>query len=114
MDEITQLQALIADFVKVREWGKFHTPKNLAMSISIESAELMEIFQWMTTDESNLALNNLRNEIEDEVADIMIYLIAFVNACKIDLNTIVRNKIARNEGRFPIDKIKGKLGRNIN
>ncbi len=112
MDEITQLQAMITDFVKARDWDKFHIPKNLAMSISIESAELMEVFQWMTTDESsNLQIiEKFRNEIEDEVADIMIYLIAFVNKCKISLDDVVRKKLARNEKRFPINNVRGSLG----
>ena len=116
MDEIIQLQTLVADFVKARDWNKFHTPKNLAMSISIESAEILEVFQWMTSVESSKPqiIEKFRNEIEDEVADVMIYLIAFVNKCKINLDDVVRKKLTRNEKRFPINNVKGKLGRKIN
>ena len=110
-NEIKSLQQLVHDFVKVRDWTKYHSPKNLAMSIAIEAAELMELFQWLSTEEAEnpITIKQLRQEIEDEVADVFIYLLSFSNICNIDINTVIRRKMNRNETRFSIEKIKGKL-----
>ena len=110
-NEIKSLQQLIADFVQVRDWNKYHTPKNLAMSVSIEAAELMEVFQWLTNNEANdpATIEKLRSAFEDEVADVFIYLLSFANICEIDIDAIIRKKMNKNETRFPIKKIKGKL-----
>ena len=109
MSEIEDLQEKVAHFIAERDWNQFHSPKNIAMSISIESAELMELFQWRTTQESQTKelLEAKREDIEDEVADIMIYLLSFVNVTKIDLYKAVVNKIKRNQTRFPIEKVFG-------
>ncbi|MHA2362909.1 MAG: nucleotide pyrophosphohydrolase [Candidatus Hodarchaeales archaeon] len=109
VNEINNLQNLIADFVKARDWNKFHQPKNLAMSISIEAAELMEVFQWFTHEEVNNLMEELKPAIEDEIADIMIYLLSFAKITNIDINNAVRRKMARNEDRFQIKNVKGKL-----
>ena len=111
MSDIKDLQEKVANFIAERDWGQFHSPKNIAMSIAIESAELMEIFQWCTTEASlsTELIENKRAAIEDEVADIMIYLLSFVNVSKIDLYNAVLKKISRNNERFPIEKVKGKF-----
>ena len=109
MSDIKDLQEKVAQFIAERDWNQFHSPKNIAMSIAIESAELMEIFQWRTIEESQKTelLEAKREDIEDEVADIMIYLLSFVNVTKIDLYKAVVNKIDRNQSRFPIEKVFG-------
>lgn len=109
MSEIKDLQEKVAHFISERDWEQFHSPKNIAMSIAIESAELMEIFQWRTTQDSSSPelIEKKRAEIEDEVADVMIYLLSFVNVSNIDLAKVVLNKIERNKSRFPIDKVYG-------
>ena len=109
MSDIKELQEKVAHFISERDWDQFHSPKNIAMSISIESAELMEIFQWRTTEDSRSLelLEQKRAEIEDEVADVMIYLLSFINTTNIDLYQAVLKKIERNKTRFPIDKVKG-------
>ena len=110
---ITELSALVADFISKRDWNKYHTPKNLAMSISIEAAEIMELFQWVTTEEASTNVHtdsSLRKALEDELADVFIYLLSMVNTCKIDLAQAVRNKLSENELRFPIEVVSGKLG----
>ncbi|OGO40098.1 MAG: hypothetical protein A2Z04_03575, partial [Chloroflexi bacterium RBG_16_57_9] len=86
-------------------WEVYHTPKNLAMSIAIEAAELMEEFQWLTPEETQAALADpaKRPAIEDELADILIYLLSFANVTQTDLSAAVERKMARNEGRFPVD-----------
>ena len=97
------LQTKMADFVKRRNWNDFHIPKNLAMSISIEAAELMEIFQWMTNQESIEKVSDptIIQEIKDEIADVIIYILSLANVTGIDLEAAVTDKMARNEIRFP-------------
>ena len=111
MSDIKILQEKVQNFIQKRDWEQFHSPKNVSMSIAIESAELMELFQWRTTQESSMKdlISKKRPEIEDEVADIMIYLLSFVNVCEIDLYDAVIKKIERNKTRFPIEKVKGKF-----
>lgn len=107
MDEQTtvdQLRAAVRQFVRARAWEVYHTPKNLAMSIAIEAAEIMEHFQWRTPEEARrLVLQDeaLRAEVADELADVLIYCLSFANACEIDISAAVQKKLARNETRFP-------------
>lgn len=112
MTQIKELQELVKEFIAARDWQKFHTPKNIAMSIAIESAELMEIFQWYTNEECSSPefIEENRKDIEDEVADVLIYMISFVNKLNINIEEVIKRKMSRNEHRFPIDKVKGKLG----
>ncbi len=111
MSDIKELQEKVAQFISERDWEQFHSPKNIAMSIAIESAELMEIFQWRTTQDSLSPelIETKRVDIEDEVADIFIYLLSFINVTNIDLYKAVIQKINRNHLRFPIEKVKGKF-----
>lgn len=111
MSDIKDLQEKVAQFISERDWEQFHSPKNIAMSIAIESAELMEIFQWRTTQASLSPelIEKKRADIEDEVADIFIYLLSFINVTDIDLYKAVIQKINKNELRFPIEKVKGKF-----
>ena len=107
-----ELRDLVAQFVAARDWQSFHSPKNLAMSIAIEAAEIMEHFQWYTTEESTRRMDDadLRAEMADEVADVLIYCLSLANSTGIDISQAIRTKIARNEGRFPIDRVRGRLG----
>lgn len=100
---LAELKTLVGGFVAARQWEGFHTSKNLAMSIAIEAAELMEHFQWVTTDEGQktLADPQKKAEIGDELADILIYAISFALQADLDISEIVRGKMARNETRFP-------------
>lgn len=112
MSEIQELQAIIKDFITRRDWNKFHNPKNIVMSIAIEVAELMELFQWNTNDECakpEFIKENIAN-IEDEVADVLIYTLSLANECNLDIKKIIENKMERNEKRFPVESVKGKLG----
>jgi NTP pyrophosphatase (non-canonical NTP hydrolase) len=100
---VADLRDQVADFVARREWETFHNPKNLAISISIEAAELQEHFQWRSISESQeyLEAAQARLEVADELADVMIYCLSFANASGIDISRAIRSKLARNEGRFP-------------
>tara|TARA_Y100001970_G_C14102137_1_gene786064 strand:+ start:101 stop:451 length:351 start_codon:yes stop_codon:yes gene_type:complete len=109
---IDELKRLIESFVSERDWEKFHSPKNLAMSISIEASELMEIFQWLDLDEAKDIIKpdtKERAEVLDEISDIVIYAIAFCNRNKIDLSDAIKQKMKKNIKKYPTYKCKGKL-----
>ena len=101
---LRQLREAVAEFVRERSWNRYHTPKNLAMSIAIEAAELMERFQWHTVEESAALVKEagMRHDMADELADVMIYCLALANQAEIEVSTAVRAKLARNAERFPI------------
>lgn len=94
-----ELKSEIIKFQKERDWKKFHTPENLAKSISIEAAELLEHFQW--GKEYNL------NEVADELADVLNYCILMADALDLDIKEIVLNKIEKNAIKYPVDKARG-------
>ena len=105
MDSISELQKIIGQFVAERNWKQYHNPKNLAMSIGIEAAEIMEHFQWLTIEDakSRMEIPDFRNDVADEIADVMIYLLSFANATGIDIGRAVVDKMSRNQFRFPSD-----------
>ena len=108
---IEEIKAVVKKFVDERDWEKFHSPKNLSMSISIEASELMELFQWLTLDESKekMIKGNLRDEAIDEIADVMIYAISFCIRNKIDISEAIFQKMKKNEKKYPADKYRGRF-----
>ncbi len=110
-DTITTLQQLkdkVAAFVREREWEQFHSPKNLSMAIAIEAGELMEKFLWIEGDKVYKELDSNRTEIEEEFADIIIALLAFCNACNIDVSKAFEHKLALICEKYPVEKAKGR------
>jgi len=102
------LQQLI-DFRHERDWEQFHTPKDLAISLSIETSELLEWFQWQNNEQINSKLNSTKREaLEDEVADVVAYLSYLCHDMQIDINVAVENKIKKNALKYPVDKVKGR------
>jgi NTP pyrophosphatase (non-canonical NTP hydrolase) len=101
MGQIEDLQDLLRDFATRRDWGKFHTPKNLAMAVAGEAGELAAELQWLTADESVSLDDERHHAVTEEVADIAIYLLRIADVLDIDLEAAVRAKVARNESRFP-------------
>ncbi len=96
MGKIKELQELVINFRDQRDWQKYHTPKNLSMSIAIESSELMELFQW---DED---LSTVEKEaLEDEIADIFIYLLLMADATDVDIVQAVEKKVEKNRKKYP-------------
>lgn len=95
-----ELRNKIMEFVEDRNWGQFHSPANLAKSIIIEAAELLELFQW---DEDNAD----HERVKEELADIIIYSIQLADKCNFDLREIILNKIKINEKRYPTEKLRG-------
>ena len=106
---IQGLKLLVQAFVDARDWQQFHSPKNLSMSLSIEAAELMELFQWLDLDEARDAMKTGagRENAIDEIADVLIYALAFCNSNDIDVAEAVTRKMGKNNQKYPVDKFKG-------
>jgi NTP pyrophosphatase (non-canonical NTP hydrolase) len=101
--DVAALQRRLADFAAARRWQPFHTPKNLAAALSVEAAELLEIFQWLTPEQAAevMADPGTAHRVEDEVADVLAYLLQFCAVLGIDVLAALAAKIDRNELRFP-------------
>ena len=106
-DSLYDLSHRLAEFARVRDWEQFHSPKNLSMALIAEAAELVEHFQWLTQEDSkNLSMEKLE-EVRMEMADIQIYLLRMAERLGVDLVAAAQEKMAINEQRFPVDKVKG-------
>jgi NTP pyrophosphatase (non-canonical NTP hydrolase) len=103
MNEIEKLTTMIREFAQSRDWERFQTPKNLAMELSVEVAEVVEPFRWLTAEESTALVDTTegRAAIEDEIADIAIYLLRLADVLGVDVSSAIRAKVARNGDRFP-------------
>jgi dCTP diphosphatase len=111
MAEIEDLRQRLREFAQARDWEQFHSPKNVAMALIVEAAELVEHFQWMS-EEDSLTLDPARKEeVALEMADIFIYLLRIADRLDIDLGAATRRKIEINEGRYPVETSRGKSGR---
>ncbi|NUP38552.1 MAG: nucleotide pyrophosphohydrolase [Streptomyces sp.] len=101
--DVRALQARLAAFAAARDWQPYHTPKNLATALSVEVSELVEIFQWLTPEESARVMEESGSaaRVEDEVADVLAYLLQFCEVLGIDALAALAAKIDRNEVRFP-------------
>jgi len=100
--DIKNLQQAAAAFGEARGWGKYHSPKNLAMALSVEVAELVEIFQWKTEGEAREIMStDERAHVEQELADITIYLAQLLNALNVDLDAAVKAKMEMNALKYP-------------
>lgn len=111
-DEVTtiaDLKQLVQTFVDQRDWQPFHNPKNLVMSLSIEVAELMEHFQWLTPLESDAAVQDpaTRQEIADEMADCLAYLVSLSSRLQVDLSTALSEKMVKNAAKYPVETSRG-------
>ncbi|MFF4159024.1 nucleotide pyrophosphohydrolase [Streptomyces sp. NPDC001678] len=103
------MQDRLAAFAAARDWQRFHTPKNLVAALSVEASELVEIFQWLTPEQSARVMEepSTAARVEDEVADVLAYLLQFCEVLGIDVLTALSAKIDRNERRFPAPKEAG-------
>jgi len=107
MTDIKSLQETIRRFIEEREWDQHHNPKDLAESVVLEAAELMEHFQWKNEEEARKHVNAHREEIGDECADVFIYLLEFCNQSGIDLIGAAHRKMEKNALKYPVEKAKG-------
>jgi dCTP diphosphatase len=97
-------------FADDRDWDQFHTIKNLSMALSVESSELLELFQWAKDDEIQDWIKNdanKKNQIAEEVADIFMYLLKIADKAEIDLESAIKNKMQKNAEKYPVEKAKG-------
>lgn len=107
-DVLIELRDRLRTFAREREWDRYHTPKNLAMALIVEAAELAEHFQWLTAEESqSLQHGGKREEIRDELADVLIYLVELADTLGVDLAAAARDKIEKNALKYPLDKARG-------
>jgi NTP pyrophosphatase (non-canonical NTP hydrolase) len=107
-DNLIILLNKIIDFRLKRDWEQFHNPKNLAISISLEAAELLENFQWQNLEESVKFARENKDKISDEVADLLIYIFYLCNDLGIDFIEAIDKKIEENNKKYPVNKSKGK------
>jgi dCTP diphosphatase len=106
-DTLTHLRDRLAAFATDRDWDQFHNPKNLAMALSGEAAELMEHFQWLTFDEAANLPRQTKDEVALEAADVLLYLVRLCDKCGIDLAAAAERKLAINAEKYPVDKSRG-------
>lgn len=110
---IADLKTLLKTFVTERDWDQFHSPKNLSMSLAIEVAELMEHFQWITVEASREIVHDPahRENISDELADCLSYILALANTANIDLAAALESKMKKNEQKYPAAASRGRYQR---
>ena len=106
-DSLETLQARLAAFAHERDWEQFHSPKNLAMALIAEAAELVEHFQWLSEEASYTLDDSKLEEVAEELADILIYTIRAADRLGVDLIDATWRKIEKNEQRYPADKVRG-------
>lgn len=106
-NDFNLLRDRLKAFARERDWEQFHSPKNLAMALIVEAAELLEHFQWLTTEQSESLPADKFREVELEMADIFIYLMRLCERLDVDLLKVVEKKIQMNEEKYPAEKVRG-------
>jgi len=106
---ITDIQKKLQKFAEERNWDQFHSPKNLSMALAAEAAELLEIFQWLTEEQSKELVKNEKEMalVREEAADVFIYLARLADKLGIDIEEEVKKKIRLNEQKYPVELSKG-------
>jgi dCTP diphosphatase len=105
--DLVALRDAMRTFVADRDWAQFHSPKNLAMALSVEAAELVEHFQWLTEQQSRTLDAAARAPVADELADVLLYLVRIADELDIDLHAAARSKLVRNAEKYPVEKARG-------
>lgn len=108
IDPLEDLRRELAEFARERDWDQFHAPKNLVMALSVEVAELAEHFQWMTPEQSCALDRKKRAGVEEELADVLLYLVRIADKLDVDLWDVARRKILINKDKYPVERVKGK------
>ena len=108
---VAELKRMVERFVRARDWERFHTPKNLSMGMAVEAAELMELFLWHDAAGSVGLMRSARarRAAREELADVLIYGLAFANRTGIDVAEAIRAKLARNRRKYPVRKFRGRF-----
>ncbi|MGB7402322.1 MAG: nucleotide pyrophosphohydrolase [Arcobacter sp.] len=105
--DMDKIKEVILKFSNERDWDKFHNPKNLAMALSVETSELVEIFQWLNEDQSLNLDKSKKEHLEEEIADIAVYLLRICYSHNIDLEKAIISKMKKNEIKYPLYNKKG-------
>lgn len=105
--DLVALRDAMRTFVADRDWAQFHSPKNLAMALSVEAAELVEHFQWLTEEQSRTLDAAARAPVADELADVLLYLVRIADELGIDLHAAATAKMVRNAEKYPVEKSRG-------
>jgi NTP pyrophosphatase (non-canonical NTP hydrolase) len=106
-DGLLQLRNALRQFAAERDWDQFHSPKNLASALSVEAAELLERFQWLTEDESRHLPPAELAKVRQEMADVLNYLVRLADKLDVDLLDAARDKIVLNAQKYPVEKARG-------
>lgn len=102
-----ELTLSLRKFAKDRDWDQFHSPKNISMALSVEVAEIVEHFQWLTEEQSQQLDDKTLAEVADEIADVQMYLIRLADKLGVDVFAAIEGKIKKNELKYPADKVRG-------
>jgi dCTP diphosphatase len=109
LETLAQLRDSLRQFAAERDWDQFHSPKNLASALSVEAAELLECFQWLTEAQSRELNPVQRQQVREEMADVLNYLVRLADKLDVDLLEAAREKIAKNALKYPADKARGSI-----
>ncbi len=109
---VAALRKLVSEFVLERDWQQFHTPKNVAMALAIEAAELMEHFQWLTPEQSRdvVEQRDKLGQVAEELADVVCYALALANELRIDVTSALHDKMEKNRRKYPTEEYRGRFG----
>lgn len=107
MRDLEELEGRVRAFVAERDWERFHSPKNLAMALSVEASELVELFQWLTEEESGALDAAARRRVAEELADVLWFLVRLSDRLDIDLLEAAELKLAENAKKYPAEKVRG-------
>jgi dCTP diphosphatase len=106
-DMLRDLREALRAFAAARDWDQFHSPRNLATALSVEAAELLEPFQWLTDEQSRNLPPQTLAAVEEELADVLLYLVRLADKLDVDLEAAARAKIARNAEKYPVETARG-------
>lgn len=108
MTDLDDLQKRVVAFRDERNWKQFHNPKDMAISLSLEASEFLEHFQWKNEKEISTHLNKRKEDVEDELADVLYWVLLIANDLDVDLNKAFIKKLEKSAAKYPVDKAKGK------
>lgn len=104
---LDELQSIIRQFIDERDWDQFHNPKDLAISLALEAAEVMEHFQWKSAEEMTEHVKKNKTDVGDELADVLYWVILLANKIDVDLIDAFKRKMQQNQAKYPVEKAKG-------
>jgi len=107
MSDLEAIKIRVRQFAEARDWEQFHSPKNLVMALSVEAAELVEIFQWLTEQQSQQLADETLARVVDEIADVQVYLVRLADRLQVDIAAAVAQKMEKNEAKYPVELVRG-------